>query len=303
MNKVMFAGLNLKFRFFLPSVILVFVFGLTFVVKNILAQVIPSPSYFAGCLDPSKKTLYNVSFGSTPPATPTCKSGDSPVDWANGDILGINASTGLDGGGGSGVVALSLLPGFRLPQNCANGQMGKWNTATNLWECADGNVYTAGGGLNLIGNQFGLADQGVTTPKIADGAVTSEKMSPTVLMNPADGSITTTSNTLIDVTNANVDLDVPSGKTFDTVVNISGIAQMDDNYFLISINRDGTDIRTYGIGSQGIGVAIPFSFTVKDSGLGGGTHTYKVRVAAISPINTPVNIQKTTIVVQAFEAQ
>jgi len=303
MGEVIVIGLNSKSRFFLPSLVLVFVLGLTFTVKVLLAQVVPTPTYFAGCWDSMKKTLYNVTFASTPPVVPTCKSGDLPVDWANGDILGVDASTGLDGGGASGVVALSLLPNFRLPQNCSNGQIVKWNITTNLWECADTSVYTAGGGLELTGNQFSLADQGITTPKIADGAVSSEKMAPTVLMNPGEGYLTTTSNTLVDVPNANVDLDVPSGKIFDTVVNISGIAQMDDNYFLISINRDGTDIRTYGIGSQGAGVAIPFSFTVKDSGIGGGTHTYKIRAAAISPINTSVFIQKTTIVVQAFAAQ
>lgn len=63
-----------------------------------------------------------------------------------GDISEVNTgapgATGLTGGALSGVVTLSLAPGFRLPQACSNNQFARYNATTSLWECVTPAVVT-----------------------------------------------------------------------------------------------------------------------------------------------------------------
>lgn len=130
-------------------------------------------NYYTGCLQSAAGTLYNVKSGTTP--LKDCRAGDTMVSF---NLLSVAAGTGLTGGGMSGDIALSLRASYQLPQACTLGQVPKWNSNTSTWECAVDNTatYTAGPGLALSDGQFSLADQGVTSAKLADGSVTSDKI-------------------------------------------------------------------------------------------------------------------------------
>jgi hypothetical protein len=51
-----------------------------------------------------------------------------------GTITGVQAGTGLTGGGTSGSVSLGIDGGYQLPQNCGNGQVPK-SDGSNGWSC------------------------------------------------------------------------------------------------------------------------------------------------------------------------
>ena len=70
------------------------------------------------------------------------------------DIRGVTAGTGLSGGGTSGNVSVSLAEPYRLPQNCAAGQIPAWSSSG--WVCADFPQYTPGYGLVLAGGAFAV---------------------------------------------------------------------------------------------------------------------------------------------------
>ncbi len=66
-----------------------------------------------------------------------------------GDISGVNAGTGLTGGGPSGDVTLTLGTSYQLPQLCSNGQTAEWNGTA--WVCAADNDVL--GGLTCANGQ------------------------------------------------------------------------------------------------------------------------------------------------------
>jgi hypothetical protein len=113
-----------------------------------------SVTTYTGCRDSKLGVVYFVAPGTKP--MKSCKKGDDSLALSAGDVTRVTAGTGLSGGGESGDVAVGLDPKYALPQSCANGQVAKANGSG--WVCAtdQGSAYTAGGGLELSGNELRL---------------------------------------------------------------------------------------------------------------------------------------------------
>jgi hypothetical protein len=79
---------------------------------------------------------------------------------------------------------------LRLINGTSAGQILKWNGSQ--WALANDNdtTYSAGAGLSLSGTTFSIATGGVTTGMLADGAVTSAKLSTTGVTAGTYGSAT-----------------------------------------------------------------------------------------------------------------
>jgi trimeric autotransporter adhesin len=115
----------------------------------------------------------------------------STLVWRNpatGTISGVNAGTGLSGGGSSGSVGLSIAPAFQLPQGCSAGKIASWNGSA--WSCgSDQNTtYSAGTGLSLSGTAFSVnpaaVQARVTGTCGANQAVATIAQSGSVTCNP-----------------------------------------------------------------------------------------------------------------------
>lgn len=85
-----------------------------------------------GCLK-GDGTLVKVDVGDNP--TSACGDGQQQVHIADGDITAVAAGIGLNGGSTQGNAPLGLKANYRLPQGCANGQVGKWRDSE--WQCAN----------------------------------------------------------------------------------------------------------------------------------------------------------------------
>ncbi len=178
-------------RKYLPRGIFVVVilFTVAFAFRWFVQAVTPA-MYFAACLDSSKKTLYEVTF-TTAPTNPTCKSGDGPVFWSNTDLFGVTAGDGLQGGGNTGDVTLSLAP---------NG------------------VTTAH-----------LADGAVTSAKLANGSVTTDKIADDpnepsrILSWQSTTDYPFTADPWADHSiDTGLTITVPQGKAYYYIVNLEG---------------------------------------------------------------------------------
>jgi hypothetical protein len=121
---------------------------------------------YTGCLDKGG-TLSLIAEGDSPKKP--CPGGSVEAHFSGGDITAVIAGDGLLGGGTNGSVTLSLDPRYALRQDCADGQVVKWDGTSTSWVCADdeNTTYTAGDGLDLDGTEFSI-NPGYQLPQDCD---------------------------------------------------------------------------------------------------------------------------------------
>ncbi len=78
-----------------------------------------------------------------------------------GTVTNVASGTGLSGGPITASGTLSIANPFRLPQSCVDGQIAKYNSNTQLWECATDNG--GGGTVTSVGAGIGINGGPVTT--------------------------------------------------------------------------------------------------------------------------------------------
>jgi hypothetical protein len=78
-----------------------------------------------------------------------------------GTVTSVGSGTGLSGGPITAAGTLAIANPYRLPQSCADGQVAKYNTSTQLWDCA---ADVGGGGtVTNVASGTGLTGGPVTT--------------------------------------------------------------------------------------------------------------------------------------------
>jgi hypothetical protein len=185
----------------LSGAFLALAFGLFAIAGSALASAPLTVKSYTGCLTTQGGTLTLIREGDSP--SHTCPSGSVIAHFSGGDITGVTAGTGLTGGGTNGDITISLDPKYALRQDCANGQVVKWNVATTSWLCANDNdtTYSAGTGLALDGTQFSL-DSDYRLPPSCDAGQSATMVLKAFSLDPVWGC----------QTNAYADQNCSSGK-------------------------------------------------------------------------------------------
>ena len=181
-----------------------------------------------------------------------------------GDITGVTAGTGLEGGATTGNATLSVAVPYRLPQVCNNGQIASWNGSA--WVCAADQIGTIGPGaitsVHILDGTIASADVGfnyanstskggpatdlscagcVGNTDLSDGAVTNAKISGT---GASTGQVLKYSGSAVTWANDEIgNLTLP----YAGWVNTDQVA-----FWVMNIGPAGTGI--WGLGTNGIGV-------------------------------------------------
>ena len=88
---------------------------------------------YTGCLTTKGGTLTLIAEGNAPQKP--CPAGSIVAHVSGGDITKISVTGALTGGGDNGEVTIGLKPEFTLPTGCGDGNVAKWNTSLEQWEC------------------------------------------------------------------------------------------------------------------------------------------------------------------------
>jgi hypothetical protein len=104
---------------------------------HLLANASPPVPHYTGCLGTSGTgagTISKVAIGTAPRSA--CSSSQTRIQFSDGTVTGVNAGTGLTGGGTNGNLTVRVGPAYRLPQGCQGGQAAA-SDGSNSWGCAD----------------------------------------------------------------------------------------------------------------------------------------------------------------------
>jgi hypothetical protein len=123
---------------------------------------------YTGCLAAKGGTLTLIQEGEAPQRT--CPSGSVAAHFSGGDITKISVTGGLTGGGDNGEVTIGLKPEFSLPSDCSNGNVAKWNSTDEKWECKLDNdtQYFAGTGLDVTASGIFSVEPGYRVKNTPD---------------------------------------------------------------------------------------------------------------------------------------
>ena len=122
-----------------------------FMTGTAAAQDVPTGT---GCLRLATGTLSKIKAGPAPLLP--CGAGEVVARVSSGDVTAVLTPTegGLQGGTASGPSSLEIRPAFRLPQDCAPGQIPRWTGSD--WECAEPPAGGGGNGLAKLEDLGGL---------------------------------------------------------------------------------------------------------------------------------------------------
>ena len=84
---------------------------------------------YSGCITAEDGTFYG--FGVVAPAQ--CQAGDSEASLSSGDVTEVAGGEGLTGGANSGPATLGIATGYRLPQDCGQGDSITYEGED--WDC------------------------------------------------------------------------------------------------------------------------------------------------------------------------
>ena len=143
-------------RWQLAAVAVAAVVSVAFGANAVAGHLTSGVKSYTGCLTTNGGTLTLIKEGNSPHRA--CPSGSVEAHFSGGDITSIVAGTGVQvTNGTNGAATIALDPQYGLRQDCAPGQVVKWNGSA--WACAADNdtTYSAGTGLAQSGTQFSIA--------------------------------------------------------------------------------------------------------------------------------------------------